>query len=147
MTEKTALVVDDTDANRIFFERLLTQAAYSVRSAATGKDALTCAESIEELPLAIVDLQIPDINGLELTVRLRRLHPRTCIVVATMHDELSLMESAFSKGCNVFLVKPHGFMELFKRLTTGGPQAFIEGGPLVIDQYGPRPFRMTSGIG
>ena len=40
MSEKIALVVEDTPANRIFFERLLQQANYKVISAATGKEAL-----------------------------------------------------------------------------------------------------------
>ena len=85
-------------------------------------------------------MEIPDITGLEMTVRLRKRYPDTCIVVATMHDERTLMDSAFSRGCDVFLVKPHGFMELFKRLTGDGSQVLHQNRPLVIDQYGPRKF-------
>jgi CheY-like chemotaxis protein len=141
MNQKTALIVEDTAANRIFFERLLQQAGFEVVSVESGKEALHKASEYPSIALALIDMEIPDINGLELTYRLRMIFPDICIVVATMHDERSLMQSAFDKGCDVFLVKPHGFMELFKRLTTEGTACIRENRPVVIDQYGPRAFK------
>src|SRR5688572_20198814 len=126
MNQKTALIVEDTAANRVFFERLLQQAGFEVIGVASGKDALQKAGDTASIALALVDMEIPDINGLELTYRLRMMFPNICIVVATMHDERSLMQSAFDKGCDVFLVKPHGFMELFKQLTTEGTACIRE---------------------
>jgi hypothetical protein len=57
-----------------------------------------------------------------------------------MHDDLALIREAFESGCNVFLVKPHGFMELFKRLSRldDDPEALDN---LVIDRMGVRAFR------
>jgi two-component system, sensor histidine kinase and response regulator len=141
MNQKTALVVEDTTTNRIFFERLLQQAGFEVIGVASGKDALQKAHESASLSLALIDMEIPDINGLELTYRLRMRFPDMCIVIATMHDERSLMQSAFDKGCDVFLVKPHGFMDLYKRLTTEGAAAVHEQRPVVIDQYGARVFK------
>jgi DNA-binding response OmpR family regulator len=143
MAKKQALIVEDTAANRMFFERLLIQAGFEVVGVETGKDALKEADTMEDMVLVVLDMEIPDISGLELTVRLRRKFPDTCIIIATMHDERSLMQSAFDKGCDVFLVKPHGFMELFKRLTTDGSSGLHKVRPLVIDQFGPRPFQVA----
>jgi CheY-like chemotaxis protein len=141
MVAKKALILEDTAANRMFFERLLMQAGFEVVGAEKGKEALEKAQTMGEMDLAILDMEIPDITGLEMTHRLRQQFPNACIVVATMHDERSLMQSAFSKGCDVFLVKPHGFMDLFKRLTTEGSASLHQNRPLVIDQYGPRAFQ------
>jgi len=143
MSKKQALIVEDTAANRMFFERLLIQAGFEVVGAETGKAALEQANAMETVSLAVLDMEIPDINGLELTVRLRKQYPDACIIIATMHDERSLMQSAFDKGCDVFLVKPHGFMELFKRLTTEGSAGLHSNRPLIIDQFGPRPFEVA----
>jgi CheY-like chemotaxis protein len=137
---KTALIVDDTDANRLFFERLLLQAGFIVKSASNGTDAHQIITSSEQFDLAILDIEMGGMNGLELTKRIRTSHDETCIVVATMHDERSIMESAFAKGCDIFLVKPHGFIELFKRLTTLANSNLRHGTPIVIDQYGLRQF-------
>lgn len=141
MAQSVALIVEDTEANRTFFERLLVQAKFEVVSAARGREALEIMEELKELALALVDMEIPDMSGLLLTSQIRRRHPNCCIVIATMHDEPALMESAFSKGCNVFLVKPHGFMDLFKKLTTIGPERMCGEGPVIIDHYGPRSFK------
>lgn len=138
--KKTALIVEDTDANRIFFERLLQQAGFDVIGASSGMEALRKLDESQSLALALIDMEIPGLSGLEMTTRIRQKFPDTCVVVATMHDERSLMQSAFAKGCDVFLVKPHGFMELFKRVTTEGTARLHENRPLVIDQYGPRAF-------
>ena len=138
---RKALVVDDEPANRDFLERLLAQAKFAVHGEASGKAALAAVADWDDLALAMVDMKLPDMNGLQLTTELRARFPKAHIVIATMYDERSLMEKAFSNGCDIFLVKPHGFMELFQRLvkTDGG----VMGGHrhLIIDQYGPRPFR------
>ena len=144
MSQKKALILEDTVANRLFFERLLSQAGFEIIAAETGQIALEKLKGETSIDLAILDMEIPDITGLEMTARLRAKYPETCIVVATMHDERSLMQSAFDKGCDVFLVKPHGFMELFKRLTTDGSVALHQNRPLIIDQYGPRAFTSTA---
>jgi DNA-binding response OmpR family regulator len=144
MNEKSALVVEDTKANLIFFERLLIQANYEVRGAMSGQEGLDLVNDLDHLELAIVDMEIPDMSGLILTTRLRKRFPQACIIIATMHDQKSLQISAFQKGCNIFVVKPHGFMELYKRITTVGCEAIRNDDPLVIDQYGVRHFSLAS---
>lgn len=138
---RNALIIDDTDANRIFFERLVAQADFNVLSAGTGEKAMELCRVMPSLALAIVDMEMPDINGLDLTSKLRQRYPEVCIVVATMHDERSLMESAYARGCDIFLVKPHGFMDLFKKLTSIGVELLRDECPLIIDQYGLRSFK------
>lgn len=144
MTEKKALVIEDTPANRDFFDRLMQQAGFSTHTASSGEAALETASALDELQVAIIDMQMPDISGLDLTLHLRNAFPTACLIVATMYDERLLMESAFLKGCNVFMVKPHGFVELFKRLTIAGHEALIAASPMVIDQHGPRSFQMST---
>ena len=144
MTQKNAIVIDDNPANRDFLERLITQAVFDVQGASSGKAAISIIESLDHLELALVDMELPDINGLQLTQRIRERFPHAYIVVATMHDERTLMEKTFAKGGNCFLVKPHGFMELFKRLTTIDTSELINAGDIVIDQYGPRKFTFAT---
>ncbi|MEQ8672088.1 MAG: response regulator [Aggregatilineales bacterium] len=138
MTTKIALVVDDTPANLDFLERLLLMANFDVRGASTYKQAMEQIADIDDLALAVVDIQLPDSNGLRLTEDLRKKYPDSYLVVATMYDERSLVERVFNRGGNVYLVKPHGFMELYKRLTTHDLEKLRKDDHLMIDQYGPR---------
>jgi CheY-like chemotaxis protein len=144
MADPIALVVDDTPANRDFLERLLTQARFDVRGASSGGDAQAQLRKVDQLALALIDIQLPDMSGLQLTERLRQRYPQAYVVVATMHDERSLMQSVFEKGGNCFLVKPHGFMDLFQRLTTTSLDELRGGDFLIIDQYGPRPYNAAA---
>jgi DNA-binding NarL/FixJ family response regulator len=73
-------------------------------------------------------------------IKLRQRYPAARMVMATMLDERALMAKAFENGCNVFLVKPHGIMELFRRIQQHGTED-EEMNRMIIDQYGPRPYR------
>ncbi|MEZ4670352.1 MAG: response regulator [Anaerolineae bacterium] len=144
MTELTALIVDDVPANREFLERLLAGAKFKVTAAGSGTAALQSVDHLETLPLAVVDMKLPDMSGLELVTKLRQKYPDAYVVVASMYDERSRMEQAFAAGCNVYLVKPHGFMDLFKRLMQDKPDNLRKAPPIIIDQYGPRPFKPST---
>ncbi len=135
-----ALVVDDEPANRDFLERLLRQADFKVTGAATGAEALRAARAVPQLGLALIDMELPDATGLEIITTLRAENPEALLIMATMHDDRSLMAQAFKVGVDVFLVKPHGFMELYRRLkeVDSNMSALRR---LIIDQYGPRPYR------
>ena len=135
-----AVVVDDEPANRDFVERLIQMAAYKVSGAASGAEALKAARALPKLKLALVDMELPDMTGIDLIKTLRAENPDALLVMATMHDDRALMTRAFASGCDVFLVKPHGFMELFRRLQESGVNT-DKLRRLVIDQYGPRPYR------
>jgi len=141
MAERLALVVDDVGANREFVMRLLSGAKFKVISVSTGKAALEQIALHDDLPMAIVDMKLPDMSGLDLVIELRRKFPKSYLVVASMYDERSTMDKAFAAGCNVYLVKPHGFMELYKRLNQWDLAALFADPRLVIDQYGPRLFK------
>jgi CheY-like chemotaxis protein len=137
-----AVVVDDEPANRDFLVRLLEQAKMKVHGASTGAEALQILKNVENLTLIVIDNKLPDVDGVELLCQLRPKYPAARMVMATMLDERSLMAKAFENGCDVFLVKPHGFMELFRRLqmpSLPGNEDNLK--RLIIDQYGPRPYR------
>ncbi len=139
MKDKIGLVVDDNPANLDFLSRLMRTAGFAVHSAAHGLDAINAAQDAPELLFAIVDLELPDMNGIQLTAELRAMHPKAYIVVATMHDERALMDRVFDKGADVFLIKPHGFMELYKRMMSTDMAMLRAEPPTIIDQFGPRP--------
>jgi CheY-like chemotaxis protein len=153
MTERTkqeqALVVDDTPANRAFLARLLSQVTnLNVLEAATGQEALDMMYVGKyTFDLAIVDMQLPDMSGLQLAMRLGERYPEIVLIVATMYDDHSWIQKSFEMGCSVYLIKPHGFMELYSWLAVGGVGAIRDMDKLIIDQYGPRPYTAHAGKG
>jgi len=146
MSDRIALAVDDVSANREFLERLLTGAHFKVLSAGTGSQALKLTADLTTIALAMVDMKLPDMTGLELVTKLRERFPDTYIVVATMMDDHSVMDDSFKVGCNAFLVKPHGFMELYKRLTNTEVDIMKTWPQVIIDQFGPRLYKTTTQV-
>lgn len=139
-----ALVIDDEPANRDFLMRLLQQAKFEVRGGFTARMALEAADELgDQIKLVMIDHVLPDRKGTDLLETLRQKLPHAKLVMATMHDEPSMIHEAFTAGCAAFLVKPHGFMELFRRVQNVANDIAcldsLEG--LVFDQYGPRPWR------
>jgi CheY-like chemotaxis protein len=137
----SALVTDDEPANRDFLVRLLEQARLQVRGASSGAEALSIADDLDNIRLIVIDNKLPDMDGVALLKQLRTRFPQAVMVMATMLDERAIMAQAFENGCNVFLVKPHGFMNLFKRVQQIDTLDASALSGLVIDQYGPRPYR------
>jgi CheY-like chemotaxis protein len=133
--------VDDEPANRDFLVRLLQQAQLTVHGASSGAEALKIAGGVAQMALIVVDNRLPDMDGIELLARLRQQYPGARLVMATVVDERPLMTRAFETGCDVFMVKPHGFMELFRRWQTTIQTGEDKLNRLIIDQYGPRPYR------
>jgi CheY-like chemotaxis protein len=135
-----AIVIDDEPANRDFLERLMALAGFTVTGAGSAEEALRKIGEMPRLALALVDQELPDIRGVDLIRSLRAGHADALLVMATMHDGRDLIDESFAAGVDVYLVKPHGFMELFKRLQGATPD-LTELRRLVIDQFGPRPFK------
>jgi CheY-like chemotaxis protein len=101
------LVVDDHDFNLRLLERLLELEGREVRSA----DSLAAAERAiaeEEPAMIVLDMNLPDGSGLELTRRLKS-EPRTAsipIVACTAAVMQSDEDRAFEAGCDAFVSKP-----------------------------------------
>lgn len=146
ITEIYALVIDDEPANRDFLERLLAQTKLSVKGASEPKAALEIVETLgNKIKLIMLDRQLPGIGGVVLLKQLREKLPNAKIVMATMHDDRQMIEEAFAGGCNTFLVKPNGFMELFhmiKSVSCEDLSGLDKLNNLIFDHHGSRPWRL-----
>ena len=111
-----ALVIDDEADNRDLAERLLERVDFKVYGAANGSEALTVLGEAPVISIALVDYNLPDMNGIELMKILRTISPTMLLIMFTINDEPALIQKAFAAGANMFIVKPCGFMELYRAL-------------------------------
>ena len=109
------LVVDDDRAVRDALRRALTLAGYEVECAEGGGEAIELVA--EELPDAVVlDVGMPEIDGLEVCRRLRLLGNRVPILMLTARVEVSDRIAGLDAGADDYLVKPFDVEELKARL-------------------------------
>jgi two-component system, OmpR family, response regulator MprA len=109
------LVVDDDRALRDVLRRALTLGGYEVRLAETGASAL--AEVSSAVPDAVVlDIGLPDIDGLEVCRLLRREGNRVPVLMLTARAAVSDRIDGLDAGADDYLVKPFDVDELKARL-------------------------------
>ena len=125
------LVVDDDRGIRDVLRRALTLAGYEVRLAQTGADAL--AQIADGEPEAVVlDIGLPDIDGLEVCRLLRAEGNRVPVLMLTARDAVSDRIDGLDAGADDYLAKPFDIDELRARLRAllrrSGGQPLGEGG-------------------
>jgi len=109
------LVVEDDTGLRDVLRRALSLAGYEVRLSAEGAEAL--AEVARSVPDAVVlDVGLPDIDGLEVCRMLRREGNRVPVLMLTARDAVSDRIDGLDAGADDYLVKPFDIDELKARL-------------------------------
>lgn len=119
----TVLVVEDHAIVRAGIRRLLCERSdIAVTEAATGEDALTVIGS-QSFALAVLDLNLPGLAGLELLRRMVRQAPTLRILVFSQHTEAIYATRALEAGARGFVSKnasPEEFLEAVETVLTGG---------------------------
>ncbi|MEZ0343230.1 MAG: sigma-54 dependent transcriptional regulator [Caldimicrobium sp.] len=105
------LIVDDEILLRKALEGVLTSQGYSVKSCETGEKALTLIER-EFFDLALVDVKLPDLNGLELLKEIKKISPETGVIIITAYAEVKSAVQAIKDGAFDYLSKPFQEEEL-----------------------------------
>lgn len=107
MSSEPILVVDDNPTNLKLARTLLRTEGYDVRTAANADEALTVLETFRPR-LILMDIQLPDMDGLTLTRRLKSepATRSTVIVALTAYAMKGDEERALAAGCDGYLPKP-----------------------------------------
>jgi len=135
------LVVEDDEGIAWPLRRGLSRSGYQVESVATAADALAAAPA----DVVLLDLGLPDMDGLEVCRRLRE-HSDAVVIVVTARSAEGDRVAALDEGADDYLVKPFGLAELeariravLRRVRPPGSTSYVVG-PVVLD---PRSRRVT----
>lgn len=136
--EVRVLVIDDEAPIRRFLRTALTTHGYKVFEASTGRDGLS--RIVEDRPdLIILDLGLPDVDGLEVTQRVREWS-QTPIIILSVREAETQKVAALDAGADDYLTKPFGLSELLARMrvvmrrqATPSAEPIIRSGNLTVD--------------
>jgi len=105
MDKKLALVVDDEKNIRLTFSETLAQMGFDTRTASNGEKAL--AKLVDaEFALALLDLRMPGMDGIEVLRRIREKHPEVRVIMITAHGTIESAVEAMKLGAVDFIQKP-----------------------------------------
>ncbi len=134
MDEQTILVVEDDDAIAAGLVRVLEGRGYAVRRIARGSGAVREAEP--PVGLVILDLGLPDVDGLDVCRRIRAARPEIAILILTARDHELDIVAGLDAGADDYLVKPFRLSELLARIRShlrrATPPDGRESQPLVL---------------
>jgi len=110
---KLVLVIDDNDAERELYGRLLWYNGFDVAYAETGEEGVELARK-EPPDLVLLDMMLPGIDGLEVCNRIKHDTPATSVPVVALsaRKERELGAAARSLGCAKYLEKPISPLEV-----------------------------------
>lgn len=99
------LVVDDDLGVRVTVQKILSRSGYEVMTAASGDEALQLARE-KSFDLALIDLIMPGIDGIETMRRLREASPKMIVIMLTAHGTMESAIEALRLGAHDYLIKP-----------------------------------------
>jgi CheY-like chemotaxis protein len=102
---QTVLVVDDEPSVVRFLRVLLEGEGYEVYQAMSGPLALGLIPAINP-GVAVVDVMMPGMDGVELCSRIRDQHPSLPVIILTARDDRDLEDRCMAAGASYFLTKP-----------------------------------------
>jgi two-component system chemotaxis response regulator CheY len=105
---RKAMVVDDSRVMRLILADALSEAGYDVCQAANGKQALSLLEADSSVSLALVDWNMPEMNGIEFIrhVRARPGFSNIPLMMVTTETEVDQIARALEEGANEYVMKP-----------------------------------------
>ncbi len=112
------LVVDDEKGLRVGTKRLLESEGYEVDAAQNGTEGINFGTS-SDYDLAIIDLKMPDVDGLQVLKQIREVHPNTVCFIATAYPGFDTATESAKLGAFNYIPKPFTPEELLTNLKQG----------------------------
>jgi DNA-binding response OmpR family regulator len=109
------LVVDDDETIRESVSAVLKGAGYTVDTAETGRAAIA-ASNANSYNLALIDIRLPDMEGVELLTAIRKTVPPTIKIIVTGYPSMDNAVKAVNKGVDGYMVKPFKNEELLAKI-------------------------------
>ena len=130
------LIVEDEPALRQGLLDLLSAAGHEVAACEMGKDAIATGTG-EAFDLVLLDLMLPDIDGVEVCRRLKRARPSLHILMLTARGSENDKVAGLDAGADDYLTKPFAVRELLARIDAlGRRSAAIPADPEIIEADG-----------
>ena len=115
---KSVLVVEDTMMSFKLFSAVLSQVNAEVTHASNGRLAIDLCSGDLHFDLVLMDLQMPEVNGIEATRAIKKSRPFLPIIAATANTFDDEQAACMQAGCSGYITKPLQFNKLFELMQT-----------------------------
>jgi len=114
MGEGKILVVEDESVTREILADILTDEGYTVSTAENGYEAIKKVENGERFDLCILDIKLPEINGVETLKAIKKIDPKIVAIMMTAYSVEDLIKEALKLGAYTCIHKPFDTNEVLE---------------------------------
>jgi len=104
--EPVILVAEDDEPNYLLLEIILKKSGIKIIRAANGREAVECCRKHPEISLVLMDMKMPDMNGMEATIKIKSFRNDLPIIAVTAFAMSGDEKNAFNSGCDDYIPKP-----------------------------------------
>lgn len=122
---KKVLIVDDDNELRKNLSEIMTGAGYEAHQAASGREAVEMATDMD-FDVVLLDLIMPKMSGSDVLVELRRVSPRSKVIMITAFASIENAVDAIKRGATDYLAKPFKIDELLMRVMRALEEARLD---------------------
>ncbi|OFY45086.1 MAG: hypothetical protein A2X18_14220 [Bacteroidetes bacterium GWF2_40_14] len=103
---KLVLIAEDDESSYLLLKTLLNRIGISTLLAKNGTEAVNMCKEISGIDLILMDISMPEINGLEATKIIKQSYPQIRIIAQTAYSVFGDKERALLEGCDDYISKP-----------------------------------------
>lgn len=116
------LIAEDDETSMLHLQLSLRSMGYELLYVDNGADAISVCKQNKDLNILLLDIKMPDINGIEVIKEIRTFNKELIIIVQTAYYATSFEKEAEEAGCNEFLNKPINKSVLISTINKYFPQ-------------------------
>src|SRR4030043_724136 len=121
LQNKKILIVEDDEMNFIYLSQIFRIAQIAFIRAKTGYEAIDIARHDTQIDLILMDIQLPDISGIEVTEKIKNYNKLLPIIAQTATKSDIERDAIMNAGCTDVLVKPFRMDELLSKIRESLP--------------------------
>jgi two-component system cell cycle response regulator DivK len=115
-TGKKILIAEDEETNYFYLETVLKRTGATLFRAKNGEEVVKVCEDQPDMDLVLMDIKMPDLNGLDATRLIRKFNPTLPIIAQTAYALVGEKNKCLSAGCNDYISKPINRESLLKMI-------------------------------
>ncbi len=114
--DKKIMIVDDVVESIFLLSEVLKSTGIKIITAETGTLAIQKFIENPDIDLILMDIQLPEINGLEAAIEIKKINPKVAIIVQTAYAQDGFTQKSKEAGCDDIVFKPINFENLIKKM-------------------------------
>jgi CheY-like chemotaxis protein len=115
---KKILIAEDEETNYFYLETVLKSTGATLFRAKNGEEAVKVCEDQTDIDLVLMDIKMPDLNGLDATRMIRKFNATLPIIAQTAYALVGERNKCLNAGCNDYISKPINRESLLKMITS-----------------------------